>query len=76
VPPKAPILSGTTFDKAPLKAKKPKDFPARQANKDGESKKGSTEKVVGRGGDSSEGAMLQVADGLLEAGKVWMETLP
>jgi hypothetical protein len=77
VPPKAPISSGTTFDKAPLKAKKPKDLPARQANKDGESKKGSTEKkAVGRGGDSSKGMMLQAVDGLLEAGKVRVYTLP
>jgi hypothetical protein len=77
VPPKAPIPRGTTFDKAPSKAKKSKDLPARQANKDGESKKGSTEKkAIGRGGDSSEGAMLQVADGLLEVGKVRVDILP
>jgi hypothetical protein len=77
VPPKASIPSGTTFNKAPSKAKKPKDLPTRQANKDGESKKGSTEKkAVGRGGNSSEGVMLQAANGLLEAGKVQVNTLP
>jgi hypothetical protein len=59
VSPKAPIPSSTTCDKAPSKAKKPKDLPTKQANKDEESKKGSTEKkAVGRGGNNSEGAML------------------
>jgi hypothetical protein len=72
-----PISDSPTYPAGVSKAKRTTEKGSAPTVKDADSKKGSQEQKTGSGdGDSTIGAMLEVADKLLEAAKMRVDSLP